>query len=47
MDADAIRRALRDPNKRDEIRTLVLGEEWVNIPTILRHKCLWGRFPSL
>jgi len=36
VDADAIRRALQDPEKRDEIRRVVLGEEWEDIPTILR-----------
>jgi hypothetical protein len=36
VDAEAIQRALRDPEKRDEIRRIVLGDEWEDIPTILR-----------
>ncbi|MCX7924780.1 MAG: hypothetical protein N2554_03095, partial [Fimbriimonadales bacterium] len=36
VDAEAIQRALRDPEKRKEIRRAVLGEEWEDIPTILR-----------
>ena len=36
VDADAIRRALQDPQKRAEIRRVVLGEEWEDILTILR-----------
>ncbi|OYT72717.1 MAG: hypothetical protein CFK49_06820 [Armatimonadetes bacterium JP3_11] len=36
VDAEAIQRALRDPEKRNEIRRAVLGEEWEDIPTILR-----------
>lgn len=36
VDAEAIQRALRDPAKRDEIRRIVLGDEWEDIPTILR-----------
>ncbi len=36
VDAEAIQRALRDPARRDEIRRLVLGDEWVEIPNILR-----------
>ncbi|GIV09825.1 MAG: hypothetical protein KatS3mg019_1916 [Fimbriimonadales bacterium] len=36
VDAEAIQRALRDPEKRDEIRRIVLGDEWEDILTILR-----------
>ncbi|GIV05653.1 MAG: hypothetical protein KatS3mg016_1228 [Fimbriimonadales bacterium] len=36
VDAEAIQRALRDPEKRNEIRRIVLGEEWEDIPTLLR-----------
>jgi hypothetical protein len=36
VDAEAIQRALRDPEKRNEIRRIVLGDEWEDIPTILR-----------
>lgn len=36
VDAEAIQRALRDPAKRDEIRRLVLGNEWVDAPALLR-----------
>jgi len=36
VDAEAIQRALRNPEKRNEIRRAVLGEEWEDIPTILR-----------
>jgi len=36
VDAEAIQRALRDPAKRDEIRRVVLGDEWVDAPALLR-----------
>lgn len=36
VDAEAIQRALSDPAKRDEIRRIVLGDEWVDAPALLR-----------
>jgi hypothetical protein len=36
VDAEAVQRALSDPTKRDAIRRVVLGDDWEDMPTLLR-----------